>query len=72
MKAVKGLDIAPGERLLIRDISLVLLFKLAAITLLWYLFFSPAHQMMVTPAKVDGQLFTAPPAGHPIGSRPRS
>ena len=59
-------------RMLTRDISAVLLFKLAAITLLWYLFFSPTHQVVVTPAKVDTRLFATPSPAHADTSRPRS
>jgi hypothetical protein len=45
-----------------KEIGAVLLFKLAAITLLWYLFFGPSHTVAVTPAKVDRALFAPPPA----------
>ncbi len=44
------------------EIAVVLLFKLAAITLLWYLFFGPAHTVVVTPAKVDARLFSSIPS----------
>lgn len=47
---------------MLRDVSGVLLFKLAAMSLLWYLFFGPAHTVAVTPAKVDRALFDPVPA----------
>ena len=42
----------------------MLLFKLCAITLLWYLFFGPTHRVPVTPERVQQSLF-APGAGTP-------
>jgi len=62
---------ADGDRRLKREISAVLLFKLAAITVLWYLFFGPTHTVTVTPTKVDARLFSAPPSSPPA-SRPGS
>ena len=53
-----------GERLLRREIPAVLLFKLAAILLLWYLFFGPTHRVTVTPERVQQSLF-APGAATP-------
>ena len=44
------------------EIAWVLLFKLTAMGLLWYLFFSPSHVVAVTPAKVSTAVFDAPPA----------
>ena len=52
------------ERSLKREITAVLLFKLFAITLLWYLFFGPTHRVPVTPERVQQSLF-APGAGTP-------
>lgn len=59
-----------GERLLRKELSVVLLFKLAAITLIWYLFFGPSHTVRVTPDKVGTAVFGAPAA--PPASPPRS
>lgn len=53
---------ATGERLLRREIAAVLLFKFVAMSALWYLFFSPAHVVTVTPATVGAALFAAPTA----------
>ena len=53
-----------GERLLHREVAAVLFFKLAAITLIWYLFFGPNHRVNVTPDRVQQSLF-APGAGAP-------
>ncbi len=53
-----------GERLLYREVAAVLLFKLCAITLIWYLFFGPTHRVTVTPERVQQSLF-APGAGAP-------
>jgi hypothetical protein len=61
-----------GDYRLGREISLLLVFKLAAISALWYLFFGPTHQVVVTPAKVDARLFAVPPAAPAHTSRPRS
>ena len=72
LKSVTGDRDGGARHLLARDISLVLLFKLAAITLLWYLFFGPSHQVLVTPTKVDARLFAAPPPVPVNASRPRS
>ena len=47
-----------------REISWVMLFKLAALTLLWYLFFGPTHRVKVTPERVQRSLF-APGSGTP-------
>ena len=60
--------ILPIQGRLGREISLVLFFKLGAITLLWYLFFGSAHTVVVTPGKVDAKLFASPspqPVSHP-------
>lgn len=54
----------------LRDIAVVLFFKLAALTLLWALFFGPAHTVTVTPDKVNAALFA--PAPHPATSKSRS
>ena len=43
------------------EIAWILLFKLMAMSLLWYLFFSPAHVVVVTPAKVSIAVFDVPP-----------
>ena len=59
------------DRRLKHEISAVLLFKLAAITVLWYLFFGPTHTVTVTPANLDARLFSAPPSPPPA-SRPGS
>jgi hypothetical protein len=48
-----------------REISWVMLFKLAALTLLWYLFFGPTHRVIVTPERVQQRLF-APGPGTPL------
>lgn len=53
-----------------KEIAAVLFFKLCAILILWELFFGPAHTVVVTPAKVDAALFTAPPSPPP--SKPGS
>lgn len=62
MRLFGGQGKSGGERLVLRDVSGVLLFKLAAMSLLWYLFFGPAHTVVVTPAKVDRALFDPVPA----------
>ena len=64
MRLFGGQGKTGGERLVLRDVSGVLLFKLAAMSLLWFLFFGPAHTVVVTPTKVDRALFD-PPASHP-------
>jgi hypothetical protein len=51
-----------ADRRLKREISAVLIIKLTAITLLWYLFFGPTHTVTITPAKLDAKLFTSPPS----------
>ncbi|HSN18528.1 MAG TPA: hypothetical protein VLV87_10010 [Gammaproteobacteria bacterium] len=56
-----GQDRSRASRLS-HEIAWVLLFKLTALSLLWYLFFGPTHVVMVTPAKVSGALFDGPPA----------
>ncbi|HEX7965476.1 MAG TPA: hypothetical protein VF651_07135 [Gammaproteobacteria bacterium] len=48
----------------------MLLLKLAAMSLLWYLFFGPSHTVRVTPDKVGTAVFGAPAA--PPASPPRS
>lgn len=58
-----------------REISWVMLFKLAALTLLWYLFFGPTHQVNVTPELVQQRLFAPGPATPPPthdGDRPHA
>jgi len=67
---LRGLDAVHGERLLHKEIAAVLFFKLAAITLIWYLFFGPSHTVRVTPDKVGTAVFGAPAA--PPASPPRS
>ena len=52
------------------DIAWVLLFKLMAMSVLWYFFFSSSHVVVVTPAKVETVLFPAPAA--PPAAKPRS
>jgi len=61
---------APGQRRFLRELAVVLSLKLAAIGLLWYLFFGPTHEMKVTPATLDRHLFTAPAPTKP--NPPRS
>lgn len=63
-------DPAPGARarrapILWQEISWVMLFKLAALTLLWYLFFGPSQRVEVTPARVQQTLFAPGPAAPP-------
>ncbi len=59
-----------------REISWVMLFKLAALTLLWYLCFGPTHQVNVTPERVQQRMFapgptTPTPPAHD-GDRPHA
>lgn len=68
--AHRGPVVAPGERLLHKELTPVLLLKLAAMSLLWYLFFGPSHTVRVTPDKVGTAVFGAPAA--PPASPPRS
>jgi len=56
------------DRRLGREMAIVMILKLAALTLLWYLFFGPTHQVRVTPAKLAGKLFATLHITH----RPRS
>jgi len=51
----------PSSPRLSHDIAWVLLFKLSAMSLLWYFFFSSSHVVVVTPAKVSTALFATPP-----------
>ena len=55
---------------LAHEIAWVLLFKLMAIGLLWYLFFSSSHVVVVTPDKVSTAVFDVPAA--PPAAKPRS
>ena len=55
-----GAPQAQGDRRLYRELAVVLSIKLAAIGLLWYLFFGPAHEVVVTPASADSHLFARP------------
>ena len=52
-----------------RDVALLLLAKLAALALLWWLFFSPTHQVRVD-APATGSHLAVQPAAAPGGSRP--
>ncbi len=52
-----------------RDISLVLLFKAAALAALWWLFFSDAHRPNADAAAMNRHLALAQPAA-PSASRP--
>ena len=59
---------APASRrapVLWQEISWVMLFKLAALTLLWYLFFGPTHRVIVTPERVQQRLFAPGPVTPP-------
>jgi len=49
-----------AERRFLLELGVVLSLKLAAIGLLWYLFFGPTHEVKVTPAALDRHLFIAP------------
>lgn len=60
---------SPGERRFLRELAIVLSLKLAAIGLLWYLFFGPTHEVKVTPAALDRHLFTAPAPQTPKSPR---
>ena len=51
---------AQGERRFLRELGVILSLKLAAIGLLWYLFFGPTHEVKVTPATLDRHLFITP------------
>lgn len=62
--------IVRADRVFLRDIAIVLFFKLAALMLLWTLFFGPTHTVVVTPAKVNAALFSPPP--RTTTSKPRS
>ncbi|HCT40392.1 MAG TPA: hypothetical protein DF427_04285 [Moraxellaceae bacterium] len=42
-------------------LSIVIALKIAAILLLWLLFFSPSHRVPVNPERVDEKLFFSPP-----------
>ena len=66
--SVKPLSVLLRREGLGRDIVAALVFKLCAIVILWELFFGPAHTVVVTPAKVDAVLFTAPPTPPPSKS----
>jgi hypothetical protein len=46
-----------------RHLTAVLAIKLAALALLWALFFSPAHRTAVGPEAVGGQLAATPQDG---------
>ncbi len=39
-----------------RELTLAIIFKVLAIFLLWFLFFSPAHRSHVTPADMTAAL----------------
>lgn len=43
-------------------LSIVIAVKIAAIFLLWLLFFSPSHRVPVDPDRVDQKLFSSPSA----------
>ena len=61
METHPGVPSGPrSERRFLGEITVVLSLKLAAIGLLWYLFFGPAHEAKVTPAALDQHLFTVP------------
>ena len=64
MRFMTGEETPSRERSLKREITAVLLFKLIAITLLWYLCFGPTHRVTVTPDRVQQSLF-APGTGTP-------
>jgi hypothetical protein len=57
------------HRTLRREITWVLIMKLAALTLLWLAFFSPSHRPQVDGRTVGERLGANPPAGAP-GSTP--
>lgn len=61
----------PPREALAREILLTLAVKLAALLLLWGLFFSPAHRLAVTEASFAENLVgqAAAAAGRPDGTR---
>jgi hypothetical protein len=48
-----------------RHLTLLLAIKLAALALLWALFFSPAHRTRVDSQAAERQLAVTPPADRP-------
>jgi len=68
MTSPDPLPSAPARRrrpVLWREISWIMLFKLAFLTLLWYLFFGPSQRVVVTPERVQQTLFAPGPAAPP-------
>lgn len=43
-----------------RELALAIVFKIAAIFLLWFWFFSPSHRVHVTPADMAAALARGP------------
>ena len=50
-----------------RELSVLLLFKAAALALLWWLFFSPAHRTAVDPDSTGRHLALGPPPASTSG-----
>ncbi len=59
---------APERSRLGREISVVLVFKLAALFIIWLLFFGPAHRVQVT-ADSARQVILEAPAAAPASDR---
>ncbi len=49
-----------ARRTLRRELTLAILFKIAAIFLLWFWFFGPAQRVHVTPAEMAAALARGP------------
>ncbi|GLI91331.1 cytochrome oxidase putative small subunit CydP [Methylocystis echinoides] len=50
-----------ARKTLRRELTLAILFKIVAIFLLWFWFFSPAHRVHVSPADMAAALADGPP-----------